>query len=349
MPLSIALIGAGAMGRQHREIIARVPDAHLCAIADPGEPGQAFAEQCGVPAFADHRDLLDKARPDAVIIANPNPLHVATALDCLAAGVPALIEKPVSVDLAEAGRLVEATRTSRTPLLVGHHRRHNPLIGKARELLGDGLLGQLTNVTALWQLHKPDDYFAAPWRRQPGNGMLHTNLIHDLDLLRHLCGEVVGVQAMTSDRLRGLPYADTAALMLRFANGALGTLTACDVASAPWSWELTSGENPAYPQQQGQPCYLLAGTAGSLALPQLSHWRYDGTPHWHHPLQHAQDEPPAGAALVRQLQHFIEVARGTAEPLVGVEDAARTLALVDAVERAATAGHAVTPTLPWEN
>ncbi|MBZ9557789.1 MULTISPECIES: Gfo/Idh/MocA family oxidoreductase [unclassified Modicisalibacter] len=348
MPLRIALIGAGAMGRQHQAVIAAEPDTELCALADPGEAGRAFAADCGVPAFDDHRELLERVRPEAVIIANPNPHHVATARDCLNAGVPALIEKPVGIDLAEVSALIEAARHAATPLLVGHHRRHNPLIGRARELLADGVLGEMTNVTALWQLRKPADYFAASWRRTPGNGLLHTNLIHDLDLLRHLCGEIVEVQAMASDRRRGLPYADTAALLLRFANGALGTLNASDSASAPWSWELTSGENPVYPHQADQPCYLLSGTEGALALPGLTTWRYAATPHWHAPLERLETAAAPGAALARQLRHFIAVARGDAEPLIGVEDAGRTLALIDAVERAAASGRATTPHAPWE-
>ncbi|WP_136068548.1 Gfo/Idh/MocA family protein [Modicisalibacter radicis] len=347
-PLRIALMGAGAMGRQHQATIARQPDAALCAIADPGDGGQAFAAELGVPAYRDPHALLAAERPDAAIIATPNALHVAGALDCLAAGVPALIEKPVGVSLEEVAALVTAARGHSTPLLVGHHRRHNPLIGRARELLADGVLGELTNVTALWQLHKPDDYFAAPWRRTPGNGMLHTNLIHDLDLLRHLCGEIIEVQAMTSQRLRGLPYADTVALTLRFASGALGTLNASDTASAPWSWELASGENSAYPQQPDQPCYLLAGTTGALALPQLRLWRYADEPHWHAPLVDEAVTPDASTALDRQFAHFIAVVRGEALPLIGVEDAARTLALIDAVERAAARGRTSQPHYPWE-
>ncbi|PWG67525.1 gfo/Idh/MocA family oxidoreductase, partial [Enterobacter mori] len=83
-----------------------------------------------------------------------------------------------------------------------HHRRHNPLIAKAHQVIADGKLGRLINVTALWQLQKPDSYFDTPWRREPGAGFLLTNLIHDLDLLRHLCGEVVQVQAFTRNDVR---------------------------------------------------------------------------------------------------------------------------------------------------
>jgi len=116
--------------------------------------------------------------------------------NCVPWPTPA-VEKPVGVNLDEVRALVEASRRHDVPVLVGHHRRHNPLIAKAHQVIADGKLGRLINVTALWQLQKPDSYFDTPWRREPGAGFLLTNLIHDLDLLRHLCGEVVQVQAFT--------------------------------------------------------------------------------------------------------------------------------------------------------
>lgn len=343
-PLRIALIGAGIMGRQHHRHLLTLDEAQLCAIADPGPQAAAFAAECGVPHFADHRRMLERARPEAVIVANPNALHVGTALDCIAAGVPLLLEKPVGVHLDEVRELVAASAGSGVPVLVGHHRRHNPLIARARELIGQGALGRLTTVTALWQVRKPDSYYDIPWRREPGAGMLLTNLIHDLDLLRHLCGEVRQVQAFTGNGVRGFTNEDSAAILLRFENGALGSLTASDAVAAPWSWELDSGENPVYPHQADQPCYLLAGTRGALSVPQLRRWHYaeagDG---WHQPLLQAQEGFSADEALRLQLQHFIQVARGQAEPLVGAGDAGRTLALVEAIRQAADSGRACAP------
>ncbi|WP_239501390.1 Gfo/Idh/MocA family protein, partial [Enterobacter hormaechei] len=72
-------------------------------------------------------------------------------------------------------------------------------------MIAEGALGRLLSVTALWQLKKPDSYFEVAWRGEPGAGMLLTNLIHDLDLLRHLCGEVREVQALAGNAIRGLP------------------------------------------------------------------------------------------------------------------------------------------------
>lgn len=205
------------MGRQHYRHLLNVAQARLCAVADPGPQAEAFAAECGVPCFADHRRMLDSVRPEAVIVANPNNLHVATALDCIEAGIPVLVEKPVGVHLDEVRALIEASRRRNVPVLVGHHRRHNPLISQARQVITDGKLGRLINVTALWQLQKPDSYFETPWRREPGAGFLLTNLIHDLDLLRHLCGEVEQVQAFTRSDVRGYANEDSAAVLFAIA------------------------------------------------------------------------------------------------------------------------------------
>jgi len=343
-PLRIALIGAGVMGRQHHQHLQNLTEAQLCAIADPGPQAAEFAAQCGVAHFTEHRQMLAAANPEAVIVANPNALHVSTALDCIAAGVPVLLEKPVGVHLDEVSELVTASERSGVPVLVGHHRRHNPLIVRARQLIAQGALGRLTTVTALWQVHKPDSYYDIAWRREAGAGMLLTNLIHDLDLLRHLCGEVRQVQAVTNNGVRGFANEDSAAVLLQFENGALGSLTGSDAAVAPWSWELTAGENPVYPRQADQPCYLLAGTRGALSIPQLKRWHYaEAGAGWHDPLQQVQEHFDAGEALYRQLQHFVQVARGQVEPLVSAADAGRTLALVEAIRQAAESGQACIP------
>lgn len=345
-PLRIALIGAGNMGQQHYHHLKTLTEAQLCAVADPGPQAAEVAAQWQVPHYADHRQMLAEIRPDGVIVANPNNLHVSTALDCLAAGVPVLLEKPVGVHMDEVRELVAASRTRGVPVLVGHHRRHNPLIVRAHELVRGGALGRLTTVTALWQLRKPDSYFEIPWRREAGAGMLLTNLIHDLDLLRHLCGEVRQVQAMTSNAVRGFANEDCAAVLLQFDNGALGSLTGSDAVAAPWSWELDSGENPVYPHQADQPCYLLAGTGGALSIPQLKRWHYaENSCGWHQPLQVEQESFSTDEALRLQLQHFVKVARGEVEPLVSVADAARTLALIEAIREAAETGRACAPAL----
>ncbi|RXH34289.1 Gfo/Idh/MocA family protein [Bradyrhizobium zhanjiangense] len=340
--IRIAVAGAGLIGRRHIELIEASPDCVLAGIADPSPAAGDFARAHNTPWYADHRALLEQEKPDGVIIASPNTLHLPMALDCAAAGVPALIEKPVTDSVAAARRLCEAVKRSGVPMLVGHHRRHNPIIKSAREAVATGKLGQLTAVAGLWLLKKPDDYFEVAWRREQGGGPLLINLIHDIDNLRFVCGEIAEVQALTSNKVRGFAVEDTAALLLRFANGALGTVTVSDATPAPWSWELTAGENAVYPRQD-QPCYVFAGTNGSLSVPTMELWSYSENPGWHAPLVREPVALSAYDPLAEQLRHFQAVIAGREQPLISVEDAMGTLAVVEAVSEAARTGRTVSP------
>lgn len=337
-PLRIAVLGGGRMGQSHARQILANPDTELVAIIDPATDQPA--RQFGVAHFPDHPSLLAQARPDAVIVATPNDLHVPTALDCLAAGVPALVEKPVGVNPQEVDELAAAVQTTEVPVLVGHHRRHHPVIGAAKQYIASGELGQLVAINALWLTRKPADYFDT-WRSAAGAGVLLINLVHDIDVLRYMCGEITSVVALTSSAARGLVVEDTASLTLQFAGGALGSIIGSDAAAAPWGWDKNSADDPYFAQEPDQSCFMIAGTRGSIQVPQLATWSYQGQADWTAPLTRDQVPLPAGGALDRQLAHFVRVARGEVPPLVSVRDAGRTIAVVDACHRAARTGQRV--------
>jgi predicted dehydrogenase len=338
----IGVAGAGLIGRRHIELIDASPGCVVAGIADPSPDAMAFASARGIDWYADHRELLDIARPDGVIVASPNSLHLPMALDCIEKGIPALVEKPVTDTVVAAHELLGAVRRSGVPVLVGHHRRHNPRIKAVRAAVASGRLGQLTAVVGLWLLKKPDDYFDVAWRREAGGGPVLINLVHDVDNLRFICGEIVEVQAMTSNKTRGFAVEDTAALLFRFANGAIGTVTLSDATPAPWSWELSSGENAAYPKQD-QPCYLFAGTHGSLSVPTMELWSYPGDSGWYAPLARDKLDAEDADPMVEQLRHFCAVIDRRETPLISVEDATATLAVVEDVAEAARSGARVIP------
>ncbi|WP_062235265.1 Gfo/Idh/MocA family protein [Aureimonas sp. N4] len=334
-------MGAGLIGRRHIQHVSAEPQAELVAVVDPTDAGRRVAAETGAPWASSLRELLATERPDGVIIATPNQVHVENALEAVAAGIPVLVEKPIADDLAEGERLVAAAERAGVPLLVGHHRRHNPIMRAASEIVASGRLGRIVAVSALFWLYKPDDYFDMPWRREPGAGPVFLNLIHDVDNLRALLGEVVSVQAVESNTVRGHPVEDTAAIILQFASGALATISVCDTAVAPWSWEMTTGENPAYPQAD-EACYLIAGTHGSLSLPQLDIWSNAGPRSWWEPLQRERIGIAPKDPLVLQIRHFVDVIRGDAAPLVSGREGLRTLEVVSAIKRAAETGERVT-------
>ena len=341
--MRIGVAGAGAIGRRHIELIEASADCVLAGIADPSPDAKSFAESHAYPWHADVSAMLDTEKPDGVIVASPNALHLPMVLDCVNRGVPVLVEKPVTDTVHAAQQLLRAVRRTGVPVLVGHHRRHNPRIKAVRDAVLGGEIGQLTAVVGLWLLQKPDDYFDIAWRREPGGGPVLINLVHDIDNLRFICGEIVAVQAMTSSNARGFHVEDTAALLLTFANGALGTVTISDATPSPWSWELASGENAAYPKQN-EPCYIFAGTKGSLSVPTMERWSYSGAAGgWFAPLDRAPVEAREADPLVEQLRHFLALIAGRETPLISVEDAMGTLAVVEAVGEAARTGVRVSP------
>ncbi len=339
-PVTIAVIGVGLFGRKHIETICQERACRLAAIADPTPEAEAYARELGVPYFADYSEMLDRVRPQAAIVATPNVLHVPVGLACVERGVHLLVEKPIADSVQSASQLAEAAERAGVALLVGHHRRHNPIIEKAREVVQGGAIGRVTAISAQWMLLKAREYFDAVHRRSPGAGPVLTNAVHDIDDLRFICGDIVSVQAMTSNAVRHYPVEDTAVILLRFADGALGTLTVSDTAVAPWSWELTSGENSFYPRND-ENCYLISGTTGALTVPKLELWRYDEEPGWGVPLSRERLEVAGAAPLVRQLGHFCAVVRGEAEPKISGRDAVRTLLAVQAVFEAARTGRKV--------
>ncbi|WP_428641640.1 Gfo/Idh/MocA family protein [Roseibium sp.] len=338
---SIAVAGAGLIGKRHIEAIEAARNADLAAIVDPAAPARVLAGQLGLAWYPDLEALFSAARPDGIILATPNQLHVANALECIGAGVPALVEKPLAADLAGAQRLADASETANVPLLVGHHRRHNPLIAAAKQKLSEKALGSIVTVHGMFWLMKPDDYFDVEWRRQAGAGPVLLNLIHDIDLLRHLVGEVVSVQAQASGFVRGYPVEESCAILLKFDNGALGTVSVTDTAVAPWSWELTAAENPAYPVT-GQSCYYIGGTHGSLELPNMKLWYHPDKRSWWEPIAACRFPQAQGDPLVRQIEHFVGVLQGREAPLVSAREGLRSMEVIDAIQRSVQSGEIVT-------
>ena len=337
----LVLLGAGLIGREHAKLVVNHPAAALVAVADPSPASAAFAGANGLAHFADFEAMLNATEPDGAIVALPNQLHLAAGLACVARGIPCLMEKPVADTVAAARALAEASEAADVPVLVGHHRRHSPDIAEARRLLRDGALGTLRAVSGMCLFRKDDGYFDAAWRREPGGGPLLINLIHDIDSLRFLCGEIASVQAFTSNAARGYAVEDTASLALRFEIGALGTFVISDSVVSPWSWEFTSGQALYFPHQPGSHLFL-GGSEASLSVSDMRLWRHrrpDGD--WRDPVEGQVQPLPPTRAYENQLDHFLAVIARRSTPLISARDGMLTLATTLAVAEAARTGASV--------
>lgn len=338
--LNIAVMGAGLIGKRHADYVIAHADTTLSAIVDPSEAGRLYAEKLGVRWYRSFADIDADNRPDGVIIATPNQLHVENALDVIAQSIPALVEKPIADCAARAAEMVRAADSADVPILIGHHRRYNPLIRKAKTILDRGELGQVLTVHGTFWVMKPDDYYDIAWRRQEGAGPVLVNLIHDVDLFRYLFGEVVTVHAMTSNAVRHHAVEETCVVVMRFAGGIIATLNASDSVVSPWSWEMTTGENPSFPRQDAF-CYQIGGTRGSLSIPQLDLWKNPGKPDWLEPQERSRIAFEPADPLEIQLAHFCDVIRGRDEPLVSGREGLATLAVIEAIKNSASSGQVV--------
>src|SRR6476469_2794349 len=253
----IAVAGAGLIGKRHIEEIDASDAAVLASIVDPGPAGPDLAHKCGVPSYSSLAELFARDKPDGLILATPNQMHVAGGLDCVEAGVPVIVEKPIGDTVASATCLVEAGEKAGVPVLTGHHRNYSPIMTKAREIIESGVLGRLVAFSGSALFYKPDDYceVGGGWRRMPGGGPILLNLTHEVNNLLSLVGDIVRVQAVTSNATRGYPVEDTAAMLFTFANGALGTFLLSDTAASARSWEQTSTENTDYAHYPDEDCY----------------------------------------------------------------------------------------------
>lgn len=339
--IPLVVIGAGLIGRTHIDRALKQPEFELVAVADPSDDGRRLAESVGVRWYADADAMLAATRPRGAIVATPNATHADLAVRCLEAGAAVFVEKPVADTVADARRICDVAAAARLPVMVGHQRRHNPIMRRAKDMIAAGKLGRPVCLTAMSTWLKPPGYFDTTWRREKGGGPILINLIHDVDQLRFLFGDIATVQAIASNAVRGFEVEDTVAVLLQFRNGAVGTVTLSDTAAAPWNWDLAAGEAERFPRQDVN-SHFLSGTEGSLTLPRLEFWHYRGERGWHDEITQERTALHLGDPYAEQMRQFAAVIAGREEPLCSGVDGMRSLEATLAVRTSADTGRAVT-------
>lgn len=340
-PVRLAVVGTGLIGAVHAERVVGNPNTELAALCglDDGAPG--LAERLAVPLTTDFRDILVHD-VDGVIVATPNQLHAPMGTFFLEHGIPILVEKPIGDSVSAGIELCAAGSVAGVPILVGQHRRHNALVQRARGIIEERL-GRLLGFTIMAAMRKPDSYYQPVWRRQVGAGPLLVNLIHEVDLLRFVCGEITAVQAVTRGLGRPWDFDDTAAIVAHIEGGAVGTLFLTESTPSPWSWESSVSDGMGFHNAEQDHAHFM-GSEASLSFPSLTVWTYDegnGEPGWFSPLHASRAETTEADPYSRQIAHFASVVLGETEPMVSGADGLRSLAVVDAIIEAGSSGSVV--------
>lgn len=310
----ILVVGGGLIGIRHIDAVQAHPGCALVGLADPD---MSIAPD--IPCFADMDDVMDPV--DGVIIATPTDLHARHGMYAAKRGWHMLIEKPVAGDLSGAQTVRDAVARAGVGSLVGHHRRYHAAVQQLKTMIAEGAIGSVICANLIWAMRKPDHYFAGNWRAAGGSPVM-INLVHDIDILRFVVGEIAAVTALRGTGLRGQNRIESGAVALAFENGATGTISFADTSPSPWGFEAGTSENPNI-GTTGQDMMWIMGTDGAISFPSMTLWSGTewGQPAQQVPLQKAENAKPP---LEAQLDHFLDVIDG-ATPLIDVADATRTL------------------------
>jgi len=218
MTVKVAVIGVGAMGRNHARVYADLPGVELVAVADANMPNAAaVARLYGGTAYSDYERLIDEQQPDAISVVVPTEDHLDVALKVIAHGCHLLIEKPLAFTVQQGEQIIKAAQDADVRLMVGHIERFNPAVIALKERMAQNELGRVFQIDARRQGPFP--------ARVRDVGVVIDLAVHDLDVMRYITNaEAVRIYAETERRIHST-HEDLLSGLVRLSDGAVGTLT----------------------------------------------------------------------------------------------------------------------------
>jgi predicted dehydrogenase len=296
--LKCAVIGTGYLGKFHAEKYAALPDCELVAVVDVNEQAaKAVAEKTGATALTDYASLLGAV--DAVSIVVPTTLHHQVAKDFLVAGSHVLVEKPITVTVAEADELIAIAKTKNLILQVGHLERFNPA------------------VLGLDKEEKPlfiESHRLAPFNPRANDVSVVLDLmIHDIDIILALvASEIDHIEASGTPVLT--QGTDIANARLTFKSGCVANVTASRI-SLKSERKMRMFRPSSYISVDFQNRVLSKYQTGSKEM-------FPGVPE----IVSEESTFDSADALMTEIQHFIHCIQTGENPIVSGEAGRRALA-----------------------
>ena len=225
--VKIAVVGTGRMGSVHvRNIVRQIPDAELVAVCDIRlEVAQAVADECGIQRVVrDYHELLNDQEIEAILIASSTDTHAFIMKDVARAGKHIFCEKPLALELDKIDEALAAVEKAGIKLQVGFNRRFDKSFQRVREIVASGEIGYpcILSIT-----NRDPDFPAMEFLRVSG-GIFLDLAIHDFDMIRYQVGEVQEIYAaggvLIEPKLKEFGDIDTDVVVLKFTNGAVGTI-----------------------------------------------------------------------------------------------------------------------------
>jgi len=342
LSLKYAIIGCGRISPNHiaAALENKLDVVALCDIEE-GKM-ESIARKFNLPdevkKYVDYQEMLQAENLDLIAICTESGKHGQIALECIAAGVNLIIEKPVALSLEEADLIIENSKESNVKVCACHQNRFNKSIQKIREAIEMNRFGRLLYGTAHIRWNRGEDYYRqAPWRGtwEQDGGALMNQCIHNIDLLRWMMGnditEVVGLTANMAH-----PYIEAEDLglaLVKFANGSYGII---------------EGTTNIYPVNLEETLYIFGekGTAkaGGKSVNLIEEWRFADNLDDPEEVKAKYHENPPNVYGFGHTPLYADVAdaiKDDREPYITAADGRNALELVLAIYKSAAEGRSV--------
>ena len=332
MSIHIGLIGGGNITETHASAARTILGVKIAAIH--GSNTDKVAKLCreyGGKSYQDLEAFLAHRPMSLVIIGSPTGLHAAQGIAAAQQGLHVLTDKAIDINTQRADALIEATERAHVKLGVIFQDRVQPEIRQLKEWINQGLLGKILLVDAKVKWWRPAEYYSdSRWRgasHEGGGGMLLNHAIHTIDLLLWLFGDVVRVQAHTATKLHKIPVEDTATALLEFTNGVSGVFQA------------TTAAYPGYPRR-----VEITGAEGTVILEhdRIIAANLRNPPPGMKTMAAPDSNASASSPVVSDfrghqavLEDFLKAIKEDGTPLCDGREGRRSVALIEAMYRAA--------------
>ncbi len=297
--LRMAVVGTGYLGRFHAQKYQQLEHCELVAICDVDpKRGAQIADELSTKAVSDHKALIGQV--DAVSVASPTTTHYAVAKDLLAAGIHVLVEKPMTVTVAEAEELIAIAKREKCVLQVGHLERFNPALLAVADQIKSPIFIESNRL--------------APFTMRGSDVNVVLDLmIHDIDIIMHLVdAELTAIYAS------GTPVIwdtiDIANARLEFSNGCVANVTASRVSEKVL-------RRMRFFQKDTYIAVDFQDNVSRVAKVDRNKPDHDGIP----AIDYQNDKLEKGDAILAEIEAFVHAIKTGTRPLVSGEDGLRAL------------------------
>lgn len=336
--IKFGLIGSGAIGKVHAEIINKIPNAKLIAVAGRDDKHANYAKSINCDYYKDYNEMLKDPDIDAVTICLPSGMHSEATIAAAKAGKHVMCEKPMDTTVEKGQAMIEACRENNVKLgIIFQHRFDEPII-YLKKAIEEGKLGKILGGSAKNIFYRSEEYYGNSWRGTwefDGGGALINQSIHYIDLLVHILGDAKSVNGKYGNLLhKQIETEDTGIARVEFENGTFGTI---------------EGTTAVYPGLYAQ--LSIYGEKGAVIIQNdylmFYHFKDGKWDEFEKILNPdkamALDSGPEvdRSSHIRQFEDFVEAIIEDKDPAVNGEEGLKSLRLIKAIYKSSDEGKKV--------